>query len=54
MDIFLRHGQITEVSATEISSRQQNLMALLCSTNLDIVEIEKITISRVENTNVAM
>ena len=38
-------------SATEISFRKQNLMALLCSTNSDIVKIEKITFSRLENTN---
>ena len=33
---------IPKVSATEISLRKQNLMALLCSTNSDIVKIEKI------------
>ena len=34
--------RILNVSATEISSGKQNLMALLCSTNSDIVKIEKI------------
>ena len=29
-------------------------MAPLCSTNLDIVKIEKITFSRLENTSVTM
>ena len=45
---------ILNVSATEISSRKQNLMALLCSTNSNIVKIEKITFSRLENTSVTM
>ena len=36
---------IQNVSATEISSRKQNLMALLCSTNSDIVKMKKITFS---------
>ena len=38
--------KILNVSATEISFRKQNLMALLCSTNSDIVKIEKITFRR--------
>ena len=46
--------KILNVSATEISFRKQNLMALLCSTNSDIVKIEKITFSRLENTSVTM
>ena len=33
---------------------KQNLMALLCSTNSDIVKIEKITFSRLENASVTM
>ena len=45
---------ILSVSATEISFRKQNLMALLCSTNSDIVKIEKITFGRLENTSVTM
>ena len=45
---------IVNVSATEISFRKQNLMALLYSTNSDIVKIEKITFSRLENTSVTM
>ena len=45
---------ILNVSASEISFRKQNLMALLCSTNSDIVKIEKITFSRLENTSVTM
>ena len=32
---------ILNVSATEISFRKQNLMGLLCSTNWNIVQIEK-------------
>ena len=32
---------ILNVSETEISFRKQNLMALLCSTNSDIVKTEK-------------
>ena len=42
---------ILKVSATEIPFRKQNLMALICSTNSDIV---KITFSRLENTIVTM
>ena len=45
---------ILKVAATEISSRKQNLMAFLCSTHSDIVKIEKITFSRLENTSVTM
>ena len=45
---------ILNVSATEISFRKQNLMALLCSKNSDFVKIEKITFSRLENTSVTM
>ena len=45
---------ILNASATAISFRKQNLMALLCSTNLDIVKIENITFSRLENTSVTM
>ena len=45
---------ILNVSATEISFRKQNLMAPLCPTNSDIVKIEKITFSRLENTSVTM
>ena len=45
---------ILNVSATEISSRNENLMALLCSTNSDIVKIENITFSRLENTSVTI
>ena len=41
--------KILNVSATEISFRKQNLMALHCSTNSDIIKIEKITFSRLEN-----
>ena len=45
---------ILNVSPTEILFRIQNLMALLCSTNSDIVKIEKITFSSLENTSVTM
>ena len=40
---------ILNLSATETSFRKQNLTALLCSTNSDIVKIEKVTFSRLEN-----
>ena len=45
---------ILNVSGTEISLRKQNLMALFVSTNSDILKIEKITFSRLENTSVTM
>ena len=45
---------ILNVSATEISFRKQNLKALFCLTNSDIVKIEKITFNRLENTSVTM
>ena len=45
---------ILNVSATEISFRKQNLMALLCSKNSDIVKMEKITFSRLKNTSATM
>ena len=45
---------ILNVSATEIPLRKQTLMVLLCSTNSDIVKIEKITFSRLEKTSVTM
>ena len=45
---------IPNVSATEISFRKQNFMAILCSTNPDIEKIEKITFIRLENTSVTM
>ena len=45
---------ILNVSATEISFRKQNLMELLCSTNSDIVKIEKNTFSRLENPSVTI
>ena len=43
---------ILNVSATEISFRKKKLMALLCPTNSNIVKIEKITFSLLENTSV--
>ena len=43
---------ILYVSATEISFRKQKLKALLCSKNADIVKIEEIAFSRLENTSV--
>ena len=46
--------KILNVSATEILFRKQNLLALLCSTNSDIVTIEKITFSRLVNTNITI
>ena len=45
---------ILNVSVTEITFHKQKLMALLCSTNSDIVKIEKITFSGLENTSVTM
>ena len=45
---------ILNVSATEISFRKQNLMTFLCLTNSNIVKIEKITFSRLENTSVSI
>ena len=45
---------ILNVSATKVSFRKKNVMALLCSTNSDIVKIKKITFSRLENTSVTM
>ena len=44
---------ILNVYATEISFRIQNLMGPLCSTNSDVVKIEKM-ISPLENTSVTM
>ena len=45
---------ILNVSKTKILLRKQNLVALLCSTNSDIVKREKITFSPLENTSVTM
>ena len=45
---------ILNVSVTEISFRKQNLIALFCSTNSDIVKVKKITFSRLKNTSVTM
>ena len=45
---------ILNVSATEISFGKQNWMPLLCSTNSDIVKIEKISFSHLGNTSVIM
>ena len=43
---------ILNVSAAEISFHKQNLMALLCSIESDIVKIEKCTLGRLVNTSV--
>ena len=45
---------ILNVSATKISFRKQNLMALHCSTNSEVVKIEKMTFSRLESTSVTL